>query len=248
MHDDAATTALPPPMTSGRAAKASVAALRELYASGDVEAALELAGRLSEHPAARLSEPPEFVDIDQSDALDESEPGASFGDSFDDPMADFVVALDEPVPIDPRVEPPDEDPFGGLIPLEEEKSTDEMATRPPGGDGGAPIDLGALIAATMSSFDDGSGVRVIDGLGASIDMDAVLAVGATSNLHTKIPRVKKSPGEIAKLPIDHRAGFLLAHIDGMQSVEEILDICAMPESEALDLIEKLETLGVIEMS
>jgi hypothetical protein len=60
-----------------------------------------------------------------------------------------------------------------------------------------------------------------------------------------IPRSLKSMGEIAKLPIDHRAGFLLAHVDGMQTLEEILDVCAMPATEALSLIQKLEELGVI---
>jgi len=53
--------------------------------------------------------------------------------------------------------------------------------------------------------------------------------------------------EIAKLPIDHRAGFLLAHVDGMQTLEEILDVCAMPATEALALIAKLEKMGVIEL-
>jgi hypothetical protein len=62
-----------------------------------------------------------------------------------------------------------------------------------------------------------------------------------------IPRIKKSPKEVARLPIDHRAGFLLSNIDGMQTMEEILDVCGMPPEEALDLIRKLERLGVIEI-
>src|SRR5690606_6766712 len=41
-----------------------------------------------------------------------------------------------------------------------------------------------------------------------------------------VPRVLVGPDEIAKLPIDHRAGFLLGFIDGMQTMEEILDVCA----------------------
>ena len=61
-----------------------------------------------------------------------------------------------------------------------------------------------------------------------------------------VPRILKSAGEVAKLPIDHRAGFLLAHVDGMQTLEEILDVCAMPPTEALHLIGKLTQMGVIE--
>ena len=61
-----------------------------------------------------------------------------------------------------------------------------------------------------------------------------------------IPRSLKSLAEIARLPIDHRAGFLLAHVDGMQTLEEILDVCAMPAAEALALIANLKEMGVIE--
>lgn len=60
-----------------------------------------------------------------------------------------------------------------------------------------------------------------------------------------IPRVLLGAAEIAKLPIDHRAGFLLGFIDGMQTVEEILDVCAMPQSEALELIRSLVAMEVI---
>ena len=63
-----------------------------------------------------------------------------------------------------------------------------------------------------------------------------------------IARVRLPPDEIAKLAIDHRAGFLLAHVDGMHSMEEILDVCAMPEAEALAILERLCALGVIELA
>lgn len=61
-----------------------------------------------------------------------------------------------------------------------------------------------------------------------------------------IPRLLKSMAEVSKLKIDHRAGFLLAHVDGNQTLEEILDICAMPSAEALALIASLKEMGVIE--
>ena len=61
-----------------------------------------------------------------------------------------------------------------------------------------------------------------------------------------IPRVTKSPAEMAHLPIDPRGGFLLAQVDGMQTLEEILDVCAMPAAEALEVIEHLKGLGVLE--
>ena len=57
-----------------------------------------------------------------------------------------------------------------------------------------------------------------------------------------------SQGGVWKLQIDPRAGFLLAHVDGMTSLEEILDECAMPPVEALALIANLEETGVIELA
>ena len=61
-----------------------------------------------------------------------------------------------------------------------------------------------------------------------------------------IPRRLTALADMSKLKIDHRAGFLLAHIDGMQTLEEILDVCAMPAEEALALIANLKASGVIE--
>lgn len=60
-----------------------------------------------------------------------------------------------------------------------------------------------------------------------------------------VPRVLRSSHEIATMPIDHRGGFLLAHVDGVQTVDEILDVCAMPEDEAVHLLEQLVVMGAI---
>lgn len=62
-----------------------------------------------------------------------------------------------------------------------------------------------------------------------------------------IPRMLKSLSEISHLKIDHRSGFLLAHIDGMHTLEELLDVCAMPAAEALALVASLKEMGVIEL-
>lgn len=60
-----------------------------------------------------------------------------------------------------------------------------------------------------------------------------------------VPRIVMAQDEIAKLPIDHRAGFLLGAMDGMHTMEEILDVCPMPPSEALELIRALLDMRVI---
>ncbi|MBX3207741.1 MAG: hypothetical protein KF764_22010 [Labilithrix sp.] len=60
-----------------------------------------------------------------------------------------------------------------------------------------------------------------------------------------VPWIRKSADDVAALPIDHRGGFLLAHIDGVQTMTEILDVCAMPEDEAVFLIRQLVAMGVV---
>ena len=62
-----------------------------------------------------------------------------------------------------------------------------------------------------------------------------------------IARVLKSPSEIARLPLGPRGGFVLAQMDGMQTIEEVLDVCAMPATEAIEIIRHLESLGVIRL-
>jgi hypothetical protein len=62
-----------------------------------------------------------------------------------------------------------------------------------------------------------------------------------------VPRLLKSPAEIASLPLGPRSAFILAQIDGKHNLEEILDICAMTPSEAVEILRELVTLGVIEL-
>lgn len=88
---------------------------------------------------------------------------------------------------------------------------------------------------------DGDGRTSISSLSAHI----ASFVSRPTALDECVPRVVVPMEEITRLPIDHRAGFLLAHIDGTQTMEEILDVCAMPRGEALDLIAELASLGVL---
>lgn len=60
-----------------------------------------------------------------------------------------------------------------------------------------------------------------------------------------IPRLLMSKAEIAAAPIDHRAGFLLAHIDGVTTVAALVDICGMPEDELNEILNRLRRLGIV---
>lgn len=119
----------------------------------------------------------------------------------------------------------------------------------------APADVlaDALFAAAraeMGRDDEKSGVRFIPRepprtIAEARASIAALSVRMVEQTDDRVPRLLIGPAELMKLSLDHRAGFLLAHIDGMQTVEEILDTCAMPAGQALELIAELEAKGVI---
>jgi hypothetical protein len=64
---------------------------------------------------------------------------------------------------------------------------------------------------------------------------------------TSIPRLLMGPRELVQLPIDHRAGFLLSHIDGTRTVQELVDICHLSEEDAMQVVEALVALGAIDI-
>ncbi len=68
------------------------------------------------------------------------------------------------------------------------------------------------------------------------------AVGAAGRV---VPKLLKSKAEIGAAPIDHRAGFLLAHVDGVTSVAGLVDICGMPQDEVELILERLRRLGIV---
>jgi hypothetical protein len=53
--------------------------------------------------------------------------------------------------------------------------------------------------------------------------------------------------DLRRLPLDARAGFVVSRIDGRSSVEMLLDLCALPEGETLDIVAELVRLGAIEL-
>lgn len=191
-EDDAVAPA-PPPSRSARQPSSVgsgvatrddfVAAMRELYASGDAEGALALGATIGQ------SVPPP-AGVDHRDA------------------SVMIELGEQSIDVD--------DPFGGLIPIDDELAA--MPTAPPARLPLPPPPPGPPCAAPHLTLTE----------------------------RHSIPRLLKSMAEVSKLKIDHRAGFLLAHVDGMQTLEEILDICAMPATEALGLISNLRAMGVIE--
>lgn len=85
---------------------------------------------------------------------------------------------------------------------------------------------------------------------AAGDIDAALALAdripARERLPlTAVPVVTVTADSLMKLPLDHRAGFMLTRIDGISNVQSIIDISAMPVEEAMQILEKLLTVGAL---
>jgi hypothetical protein len=92
-----------------------------------------------------------------------------------------------------------------------------------------PHDIGGLADDTEREF-----------TAASSDIRRVLPIAA-------VPWLIATHEEILALPLDGRAGFVLSLIDGRCTVEMILDIAGLPEDEAIDILNSLRQLGVIEL-
>lgn len=62
---------------------------------------------------------------------------------------------------------------------------------------------------------------------------------------TRVVEVALDEAELRWLGLDHRSGFLLSRIDGVTTVEELLDVCGMPKLEALKTLAELVERGAI---
>jgi len=61
----------------------------------------------------------------------------------------------------------------------------------------------------------------------------------------RVPFVAVPPEQLKWLSIDHRAGFVLSHVDGACSLEQILDVSGMPTLDALRILYELAQQRVI---
>jgi hypothetical protein len=61
----------------------------------------------------------------------------------------------------------------------------------------------------------------------------------------QVPVLAVAPSEFRWLALDHRAGFLLSLVDGSSTLEDIVDVSAMPQLEALRTLHALVTQQII---
>jgi len=82
---------------------------------------------------------------------------------------------------------------------------------------------------------------------AALDLAAMVRPWSSGFSLESVPVVAMSPTEILTLPLDARSGFLLARIDGTSTLQTLLDVSAMPASEAMSLLEELLGLGAVRL-
>ena len=77
------------------------------------------------------------------------------------------------------------------------------------------------------------------------DAGPVVTDEAWARTMTGAPYVSMGPDQLKRLPLGHRAGFLLSQMDGSLDIETLVEVSAMPRSEALRLVRDLYESGVV---
>ena len=63
---------------------------------------------------------------------------------------------------------------------------------------------------------------------------------------TGAPTVTMERDRLKRLPLDHRAGFLLSLMDGAIDLDTVVEVSAMPRAEVLRVVRDLVEGGVVE--
>ncbi len=118
----------------------------------------------------------------------------------------------------------------------------QMAVRQELGASELPIlDDGAASAADARSLEPRSETR----LATRPTMGATLTDEGWARKRTGAPIVVMPYDQLRRLPLDHRAGFLLSLMDGTIDLATVIEVSAMPEAQALRVVRDLFDTGVI---
>ena len=56
-----------------------------------------------------------------------------------------------------------------------------------------------------------------------------------------------SDAELMSMPLDHRDGFVLSHIDGTTDIRTLIDVCGMTHDELVAVVQRLVALRAIRL-
>ncbi len=77
------------------------------------------------------------------------------------------------------------------------------------------------------------------------NMAAAVTDEAWARSMTGAPVVVVPGAELVRLPLDHRAGFLISRMDGFIDLDTLVEVSAMRRPEALRLVRDLYDSGII---
>ncbi len=116
-----------------------------------------------------------------------------------------------------------DDPFGGLIPVDDEEP----------------------LAHELAEIDDQWLLEEVDAQPDTDEPTVDFVVPPEVIPMTATPRLCMRAADLVALPLDHRSGFLLSHIDGKRSIEEVIDVSHLSPIDTLEVIGALIALGAI---
>lgn len=207
-----------------------------------------------------ISEPADVPAPSPREPIPASLAAPAFGD-LDIPDILRPVEIDEPGLPSPRKVPPAE---ARSESRESEARPQAAATRSNAPSGpatsSAPRDKLQTIEARFQAGDFGGALRIAEAAAAERPDDPAIETAIEKCREAlyrtyldrlgsaeKVPRVALRGDAIKDLALDHRAGFLLACVDGVSTIDEIIDVSAMPGLEAVRILYELLQEGVIEM-
>jgi hypothetical protein len=177
-----------------------------------------------------------YVEAEAAEAV------AAEAEAADDAAAEVDASSGSPAPVGTFA---DYDPFGGLIPVEDEavivEDFDEEW-------GFADDSEQASAHVSAASSTQASSAQASSAHGSSAHVPSLVSAAPREPLAwgAKLIVCLRSRDLIA-LPIDPRSGFLLSHIDGHRTVEEVIDACNLSTADALHVIDQLLRLGAIKV-
>jgi hypothetical protein len=77
-------------------------------------------------------------------------------------------------------------------------------------------------------------------------MGAITTDEAWARSMTGAPVVVVPTAELVRLPLDHRAGFLLSRMDGFIDLDTLVEVSSMRRADALRLVRDLCESGIVE--
>ncbi len=175
------------------------------------------------------------------------------------PIEDYGSSYGPGLPADPRVDPVDEDDLRTLartyVPAPRPAEVEVHGDDDEGGDLTAVhiytasevaelIDLGDLggVGAELGHTPTPTAQRAApDEYDVLLDETYLAALGGAAS----VPRLALAPDRVTELPLGPQAAFVLSHLDGESSVEDVLDISGLGRLETLRILYDLLQDGVI---